>query len=508
MKRIILFLFSAVLLIALFAEDQVRIFKTDKSVLTVLTSVIDSMTFGNNETQLNIHKTDKTVASQLLTTVDSISFSKEEYDTLSFSFFPMIQFNVSTAEWNKLLSYYDQNSQNEEYIVSGFKLKQGADSTLLDSIGIRLRGNTSRRRPEGSTGQPHSSFSPDWHHAHFALSFSKYRKKQRYAGVEKTNLKWFKDDPNYVREVYCYDLFHRFGVWSAPKASYCRLNISINEDKKPAYFGVYAMIESIDEDFIAKRSDHWGSTLGFLWKCTYMADFVGKTSIGIEEVYLDASLSKSFAYDLKTRKKEVTTAKTQLTTFIDNLNAKTGTDFETWVGQNVDVDLLLRAYAVNVMVGMWDDYWVNGNNYYIYFDAKGKAYFIPYDYDNTLGTSGIVSNSGTQNLLKWGDMNNRPLITKILAIPRYLALYKAYIKELADPAKNYFDANRSLERIQRWQAKVQQYVSNDTGEDMLIDDKPASWGNCSFYRLKSGNDAGGANGNANYFKTKTKSIGW
>jgi hypothetical protein len=198
----------------------------------------------------------------------------------------------------------------------------------------------------------------------------------------------------------------------------------------------------------------------------------------------------------------------QLSTFIDNLNAKTGADFETWVDQNVDVDLLLRAYAVNVMVGMWDDYWVNGNNYYIYFDANGKAYFIPYDYDNTLGTSAIVSNSGTQNLLKWGNMNSRPLITKVLAIPRYLAIYKAYIKELADPTKNYFDANRSLERIQRWQNKIQKYVSNDTGEDMVIEDKPASWGNCSFYRLKSGNDAGGVSGNANYFKTRVRNIGW
>lgn len=508
MKRIILILLSSVLLIVLFAEDTVRIFKSDKSMVTMLVSAIDSITFGNGQNQMDIHKTDKTISSQLIASVDSLSFSKEEYDTLSLDFFPEIQLNVSTSEWNKLLTYFDQNPQNEEYIVSGFQIKQSNEYTQLDSIGIRLRGNTSRRRPEGSTAQLHNAVSPDWHHSHFALSFSKNRKKQRYAGVEKINLKWFKDDADYVRELYCYDLFHRFGVWTAPKASYCRLKIAVNEDNKPAYFGVYGLMESIDEDYIAKRTDHWGTTPGFLWKCTYLADFVGKTSIGIEEVYLDASLSKSFAFDLKTRKKELTTAKTQLTTFIDSLNIKTGLEFEKWVDKSVDVDLLLRAYAVNVMVGMWDDYWVNGNNYYVYFAANGKAYFIPYDYDNTLGTSAIVSNSGTQDLLKWGNMSSRPLITKILAIPRYQAAYKAYIRELADPANNYFDANRSLERIQRWQNRIQQYVWNDTGEDMLIEDKPAAWGNCSFYRLKSGNDAGGASGNANYFKTKVKSIGW
>lgn len=508
MKKSLLLLVSIVVLIALFAQDNLKIFKKDKSVVSVIVSVIDSITFSNDETLLNIYKTDKTTKSLLVAVVDSISFSKEEYDTLSFSVFPEIQLRVSTLQWNNLLGYFDQNSQNEEYIASGIKIKLNADSIQMDSIGIRLRGNTSRRRPEGSTGELHNPIAPDWHHSHFALSFSKYKKKQRYAGVEKINLKWFKDDPNYVREVYSYDLFRRFGVWTAPKASYCRLSVSVNEDNKPAYFGVYAMIESIDEDYIAKRSDHWGATPGFLWKCTYLADFVGKTSIGVEDVSLNPALSKNYAYDLKNRKTELPTAQTQLTTFIDNLNAKTGSDFETWVDQNVDVDVLLRAYAVNVMVGMWDDYWVNGNNYYIYFDANGKAYFIPYDYDNTLGTSAIISNSGTQNLLKWGNMNSRPLITKILAIPRYLALYKAYIKELANPSNNYFDASRSMERIQRWQDKILKYVSNDTGEDMTINDKPASWGNCSFYRLKSGNDAGGSNGNANYFKTRIKNIPW
>ena len=49
---------------------------------------------------------------------------------------------------------------------------------------------------------------------------------------------------------------------------------------------------------------------------------------------------------------------------------------------------------------MWDDYWFNKNNFYFYFDSNGKFYFIPYDYDNTLGTSSGM-NSGTQDMLNW-----------------------------------------------------------------------------------------------------------
>ena len=41
---------------------------------------------------------------------------------------------------------------------------------------------------------------------------------------------------------------------------------------------------------------------------------------------------------------------------------------------------------------------------------------------------------------------------------------------------------------------------------MELNDVPATWGNSSFYRLLTGNDQGGSNGEANWFKTKIKSI--
>ena len=41
-----------------------------------------------------------------------------------------------------------------------------------------------------------------------------------------------------------------------------------------------------------------------------------------------------------------------------------------WFISNMDVDLFLKTYAANVILGMWDDYWTNMNNYYFYFDKK------------------------------------------------------------------------------------------------------------------------------------------
>jgi spore coat protein CotH len=173
------------------------------------------------------------------------------------------------------------------------------------------------------------------------VDFSKY-KNQRVDGRNKLVLKCFKDDSNYVREIYSYDLFERFGIWTAPKASYCRVQIKIKGDANPAYYGVYEMIESVDEDFIAKRQQNWTNQIGFLWKAGWSgsdnADFVHSTSIGVEDVKLNPANSLYYAYDLKTREDEIAAAKTDLQQFIADLNSKNDAEFQTWINQKMDID--------------------------------------------------------------------------------------------------------------------------------------------------------------------------
>jgi len=159
---------------------------------------------------------------------------------------PDIRLTIPLAEWNRLLSNFDQNPHNQEYIIGHFQFNKRGEISRLDSIGIRLRGNTSRRRPEGHTGQFHNRDNPDWHHAHFGIHFEEYRPGQRFSGTDRMHLKWFKDDAMYVREIYSYDLFHRFGVYTAPRSTYCKLTVHVEGDPEPAYFGVYEMVEFVN----------------------------------------------------------------------------------------------------------------------------------------------------------------------------------------------------------------------------------------------------------------------
>ena len=250
---------------------------------------------------------------------------------------------------------------------------------------------------------------------------------------------------------------------------------------------------------------------GFLWKASYGANLSPNTmtdnNMGVEVAALNPAQSEAYMYDLKTKKKKLTEAREQLKSFVNDMNVlKSGSvELKAYLESRVDVDLFLRAYAVNVAVGMWDDYWCNMNNYYFYFD-NDKFIFIPYDYDNTLGTSNIMENSGTHDPFNWGSLGgDRVLMRKVMSIPEYKAQYVAYLKELASNSE-YFEYEGSLARIRAWHNMIGEYVSNDTGEDMAIEDRPASWGNCHFYRLFSGNDQGGRNGEANFFKTKIRII--
>ncbi len=421
---------------------------------------------------------------------------------------PEITLYVTEDNWNQYLKNFDENEDNSEYIPVAFTFTKQGKTFYRDSVGLRPRGNTSRRRPEGVKGELHRKDNADWHHAHFGIKFTEYETGQRFFGSDRVVLKWFHEDPTYVREVYSYDLFRRFGVWSSPRASYCRLSIHVEGDSRPAYFGVYAMIEGIRKGYLAdRRKDGFlPDDQGNLWKAAWTSmgganlEYADKSKMGT------SNDGNDYPYDLKTNEKTaLDAAKDELAAFIDGMKPLTsGTEaLKTWLEQHMDVDLFLRAQAVNVMVGMWDDYWVNQNNYYFYFDENSRFYFIPYDYDNTLGTSNNI-NPGTQDPMHWGSRGgDRLLIKKVLSIPEFEARYKGYLQELA---VGEFAYASSKARIQAWHTMIRPYIVNDTGEDMVIEDKPASWGNYSKYRLLSGGVGDGQSGETNFFLTKINSV--
>lgn len=401
---------------------------------------------------------------------------------------PEIHISTDAGQWEQLLNAYDADNGTKEYVKCDLTLIKKDGSIGIPEAGLRLRGNTSRRRPADDKGS--------FHHCHYSLDLNHWHDNPQHTvrGIRRLDLKWFKDDPSYVREIYCYDLFRRFGVWTAVRDVYSRLWIRVG-DGKEAYLGVYGMLEHIGKDYLAARKSEFGSDEGYLWKCSYGAD-LRRTSndFGPDDD------SRDRVYELKTRENDYVNAKNMLLDFIKQLNSLSGRNLYNWLESVTDIDLLLRTYAVNVAVGMWDDYWNNSNNYYLYFTPEGKMFFIPFDYDNTLGTSlrcGVQSDCGRQNPYKWGS-NSNPLIYKVLMNDEWKARYRQYLSELTG-GDGLSSPENARVRILEWQDRITSFVTNDTGEDMEIKDEPASWGNHPEYRITD-------MGQNNFFRVKAAAV--
>jgi spore coat protein CotH len=266
------------------------------------------------------------------------------------------------------------------------------------------------------------------------------------------------------------------------------------------------MIEAIDDKYVKKRKELFGDHKHNLWKCRYGAT-LNYNDIHSASIYFDDDSGNNYTYELKSNIENFDAAKAQLIEFTKNLSQLQGQQFHDWIASVCDVRLLLRTYAVNVAVGMWDDYWNNCNNFYIYFNSSDKNnykfFFIPFDYDNTLGTSsncGVQNDSGRQNPLQWGDTGKNPLIGKILQFDDYRKIYIEALNELCDPSKNLFHYSASISRIAGWHNMISSYVDNDTEEDCEIKDRPAKWGNIYDYRILD------ASSSMNFFKVKAESI--
>ena len=90
------------------------------------------------------------------------------------------------------------------------------------------------------------------------------------------------------------------------------------------------------------------------------------------------------------------------------------------------------------------------------------------------------------------------LIERMMEYEEFRNIYRDELKRLIDPANGLMDQASATGRILDWQSKIQNYIINDTGEDMEIEDRPASWGRVGDYRLMSKSN--------NYFTEKARTI--
>lgn len=364
-----------------------------------------------------------------------------------------ITINISVKEWNQLLKNCRNEELKDNYVKANCKFEKSFNHSNkkykvkydIDEIGIRIRGGSESYQPpekntthSGECTDCYNSCNSSYVQTHFKLKFDAFHDNDEHTIedlINGVNLKCMRQDSSYVAEMYVYDLMRRYGIWTGARASYSMFYIQIGNEK-PAYFGLYKVIEPVNKRFLKARINAPGigfnSRSGFLWK---------KEN------------------ELKTNEDDFETAKAQLDDFNNKVNNLPDKDFYPWIKDFMDVELFIKTLAIETVCRKWDNYWNNNNNYYFYFDKSNnrKLYFISYDCDNSLHFPDSMEIPQIE-WLKNPDKHKAPtLIKRIFSNSEYLKLYKDALEEIISPDTKLFYPEYSESRIWNWYSQIEKY---------------------------------------------------
>ncbi|KAG0377472.1 hypothetical protein BGX24_006042 [Mortierella sp. AD032] len=237
-------------------------------------------------------------------------------------------------------------------------------------------------------------------------------------------------DPTMLREKIYIDMLNSAGI-PTQQGQYVRLFVN----NQP--YGLYLMVDDIKKSFI-KQTIHGGDPAvvpGSLIQMnapvvTQQADLIykGPTNASYDvAVYADANLGNN----------PITDPLQQLIAFMKDLqdyNPATTPDPVAYWTARLDLDGFLRNMALEYLTGAYDNYWMSGSNYFMYFNptmGSGKWQWIPTDFDGVLGNGYPTATQATYQT--WVDLKtyDHPLISKlILNTPAINALFETTLKEL------------------------------------------------------------------------------
>lgn len=311
----------------------------------------------------------------------------------------------------------DSLFSNHEYPAT-FIFQSTQLTDTVENVGFRLRGNTSRLAAKKS----------------FKVSFNSFEPGATWNGVQKLNLNGEHNDPSIMRSKIGWEIAHQAGI-VAPYVSYTK--VYINE----TYAGLYINVEHYDEHFLEQ---HFGSASGNLFKCHYPADLNYISSD--PEDYKIAPWDGVRTYELKTN--VFADDYRGLANFIDVLNNTSTSELHCALDQVFDINKYLKTLAFELIIGHWDGYTVNNNNFYLYQrPSDGKFEFIEYDIDNTAGIDWFGINWATRNIYDYNS-GNRPLYERLMENDVLRARFSYFVYQYMNEFAPLQDIQDRLENIQ------------------------------------------------------------
>lgn len=428
----------------------------------ILAFLLSGCEFLNTTTTTTITSTTST--DTITTTTTTADQDELLYQTLfDNSVYKKFTIHFSQANFLKLIddmeNYYDEFGSYRDNTIQEVDIdytdSDGNQVTMYE-VGFRTKGNIfSRVLPviKDSNGDiigyQQVSFQLEFNETFlYPDNSTQYKelKDRRGFDLEQLNFKMVRaDDFGAVTESIAYDLYREAGVLTSA-TSFAVIYFDIEGTIVP--YGLFMLQEPIDDVFVKRYfGRNQDGSVGDLYKCVWQTEPARLTlgynpySLGVSD-YNDGYRK---TYQLKTNK-DISNF-SSFTSFVEKLNNTSVINYTNVLEANLDVDSLLRAFAMGFLIGSPDDYRSDANNYYLYF-YEGMAVYIPFDMDQSLGFGwdpfgnhgldlDVLYYQPAQSYI--GTMQDLPMAYNVLEIPMYRDAYLQYLVDYTDPTSGIFD---------------------------------------------------------------------
>jgi spore coat protein H len=334
-----------------------------------------------------------------------------------------IYINLPSAQLDLLLG--DSLYSDHEFLAQ-FTYQSTNFNLSLNQVGFRVRGNTSRNAGKKS----------------FNIDFNEFVPGQKFIDVDNMNLIGNHNDPSQLRAWLSGEIL-KDAELPVSRSSYVKLFIN-NE-----YKGLYLNNEAIDDEFLQSRFIN--DDTGNLYKCIWGADLMYQGT---------NPLAYSSVYELKTNK--TLNDYSGIIHFLEVLYSSSISEFPCAIQEVFDVDLYLKTLVYEILIGHWDGYAGNKNNYYLYQrPSDGKFVFIEYDMDNTFGIDWFSIDWSERDINNW-QIGNRPLIQRLFSVSYFEDRFNFHMQE----ALNSVFTGNLIQELESKQLLIQQAAFDDVYKEL------------------------------------------
>ena len=312
------------------------------------------------------------------------------------------------------------------------------------NVAVRYKGNGTWMMSQGSKKRS------------LKVDLNEFVKGQKIAGVTKLNFHNVITDAGWMNEVLSHQFFRDAGV-GAPRTAYARVYITVPGQYDKEYFGLYSLVENIDDNFLDER---FGTSKGALFKPVTSDLFA---DLGDDWAKYQQTYDPKDAPAAADSQRVIDLAKL--------VSHGTDEDFAAKLPTFLDLEQFSRFMAGTVWLCSLDSILGPGQNYYMYLDPKTRKFqFFPWDLDHSFGQFFLMGDQHQRNELSihkpWRGENR--FLARVFKVQAFKERYLAQLKEINETIGR---PERITTQVDQVAAAIRPAIKEESGEKLATFDK-------------------------------------